>query len=55
MSGEFSTASGEYGTVMRHFFCAGPFAAPAPVAALALGMTVPAAPRLLIPVPRRTS
>ena len=55
MSGEFSTASGEYGTVMRHFLCAGPFAAPAPVAALALGMAVPAAPRLLIPVPRRTS
>ena len=36
---------------MRHFLSASPFAAPAPVAALALGVTVPAASRALIPAP----
>ena len=49
MANECSTARGCSGTVMRHFFCAGPLAAPAPVAPLALGMTVPAASRVLIP------
>ena len=37
---------------MRHFVRARAFAAPAPVAPLALGMTVPAAPRVLIPASR---
>ena len=37
---------------MRHFVRACAFAAPAPVAPLALGMTVPAAPRVLIPASR---
>ena len=45
---------GVKGTLMRHYFPASTFAAPAPVAALALGMTVPAASRLLISTPRRT-
>ena len=38
---------------MRHFLCTRVFAAPAPVAALALGVTVPAASRVLIPASRR--
>ena len=38
---------------MRHFLSAGPVAAPAAVAALALGMTVSAASRVLIPASRR--
>ena len=38
---------------MRHFVHTRVFAAPAPVAALALGVTVPAASRVLIPAPRR--
>ena len=37
---------------MRHFVRARAFAAPAPVAPLALGMTVPPAPRVLIPASR---
>ena len=37
---------------MRHFVRTRAFAAPAPVAALALGMTVPAASRVLIPASR---
>ena len=53
MRGEFSTARGASGTVMRHFLCTRVFAAPAPVAALALGVTVPAASRVLIPASRR--
>ena len=52
MRGEFSIARGASGTVMRHFVRARAFAAPAPVAPLALGMTVPAAPRVLIPASR---
>ena len=52
MTGEFSIARGASGTVMRHFVRARAFAAPAPVAPLALGMTVPAAPRVLIPASR---
>ena len=38
---------------MRHFVHTRVFAAPATVAALALGVTVPAASRVLIPAPRR--
>ena len=38
---------------MRHFVHTRVFAAPAPVAALALGVTVPAASRVLIPASRR--
>ena len=38
---------------MRHFLRTRVFAAPAPVAALALGVTVPAASRVLIPASRR--
>ena len=53
MTGEFSTARGAIGTVMRHFLRTRVFAAPAPVAALALGVTVPAASRVLIPASRR--
>ena len=53
MTGEFSTARGAIGTVMRHFLHTRVFAAPAPVAALALGVTVPAASRVLIPASRR--
>ena len=53
MTGEFSTARGASGTVMRHFLHTRVFAAPAPVAALTLGMAVPAAARLLIPASRR--
>ena len=52
MRGEFSIARGASGTVMRHFVRARAFAAPAPVTALALGMTVPAASRVLIPASR---
>ena len=52
MRGEFSIARGASGTVMRHFVRTRAFAAPAPVAALALGMTVPAASRVLIPASR---
>ena len=52
MTGECSTASGRCGTVMRHYFPARASAAPASVAALALGMTVPTASSLLIPPPR---
>ena len=52
MTGEFSIARGASGTVMRHFLRTRAFAAPAPVAALALGMTAPAAPRVLIPASR---
>jgi len=54
MTGECSTARGRSGTVMRHFLPARAFAAPAPVAALTLGMTVSAASRVLIPASRRT-
>ena len=53
MTGEFSTARGASGTVMRHFLRTCVFAAPVPVAALALGMTVPAASRVLISASRR--
>ena len=53
LAGEFSTAWGASGTLMRHFLSASPFAAPVPVAALALGVTVPAASRALIPASRR--
>jgi hypothetical protein len=35
---------------MRHFFSARPFPATCPIASLALGVTVPAAPRLLVAV-----
>ena len=35
---------------MRHFFSARPFPAACPIASLALGVTVPAAPRLLVAV-----
>ena len=55
MTGECSTPRGGSGTVMRHFLPARAFAAPAPVAALALGVTVPAASRLLIPTSRRAA
>ncbi len=41
-----------YGTVMRHIFFTSPFAAPAPIAPLALGMAMPAAARLLVTTPR---
>ena len=53
MTGECSTARGGSGTVMRHYFPARTFPAPAPVAPLTLGMTVPAASRVLIPTSRR--
>ena len=53
MTGEFSTARGASGTVMRHFLRTRVFAAPVPVAALAFGMTVPAASRVLISASRR--
>ena len=53
MTGEFSTARGASGIVMRHFLRTRVFAAPAAVAALALGVTVPAASRVLIPASRR--
>ena len=53
MTGEFSTARGASGTVMRHFLHTRVFAAPAPVAALALGVAVSAASRVLIPASRR--
>ena len=49
MRGEFSTARGASGTVMRHFLPVSAFAAPAAIAALALGVAVPAASRALIP------
>ena len=55
MTGQCSTPRGGSGTVMRHFLPARAFAAPAPVAALALGVTVPAASRLLIPTSRRAA
>ena len=48
MTGEFSPARGASGTVMRHFVHVRAFAAPA------LGVTVPAATRLLAPASRRT-
>ena len=51
--GEFSTARGASGTVMRHFVHTRVFAPPAPVAALALGVTAPATSRVLIPASRR--
>ena len=51
---EWSTASRRDGTLMRHFLWTDPRAALAAVATLALGMTVPAASRLLISPPRRT-
>ena len=38
---------------MRHFFSARPFPATRPIASLALGVTVPAAPRLLVAVSGR--
>ena len=38
---------------MRHFFSARPFPAACPIASLALGVTVPAAPRLLVAVSGR--
>ena len=53
MAGEWSTAPQRYGTLMRHYFlstCA--FAALVAIARLALGVTVPAASRLLISAPR---
>ena len=53
MTGECSTARGGSGTVIRHYFPARTFPAPAPVAPLTLGMTVPAASRVLIPTSRR--
>ena len=53
MKGECTTARGGSGTVMRHYFPARTFPAPAPVAPLTLGMTVPAASRVLIPTSRR--
>ena len=55
MTGECTTTRGRSGTVMRHFLRARAFAAPAPVAALALGVTVPAASRSLIPTSRRAA
>ena len=54
MTGECTTARGRSGTVMRHFLPTRAFAASASVAALALGMTVSAASRALIPASRRT-
>ena len=51
MAGEWSTAPQRYGTVMRHFLSTCAFAAPVAIAALALGVTVPAASRLLISAP----
>ena len=39
--------------MIRHYFPARTFPAPAPVAPLTLGMTVPAASRVLIPTSRR--
>ena len=54
MTGECTTARGGSGTVMRHLLPAHAFTAPAPVAALTLGVTVPAAARVLIPASRRT-
>ena len=54
MTGECSTARRGSGTVMRHLLPAGALAAPAPVAALALGVTMPTPSRLLIPAARRT-
>ena len=53
MTGECTTARGGSGTVMRHFLRARAFAAPAPVTALTLGVTVPTASRVLIPPARR--
>ena len=50
---EWNTVSRQCGTVMRHFLHTRVFAAPATVAALALGVTVPAASRVLIPASRR--
>ena len=50
---EWSTASRRCGTLMRHLLWANPVAAPTAVAALALGMTVSAASRVLIPASRR--
>ena len=54
MRGECTTARGRSGTVMRHVLPVSAFAAPAPVAALTLGVTVSAASRALIPASRRT-
>ena len=47
-------SAGTRRTLMRQYFPASTFAAPVSVAALALGMTVPAASRLLISTTRRT-
>ena len=54
MRGECTTARGGSGTVMRHHLRARVLAAPAPGAALTLGMTVSTASRALIPACRRT-
>ena len=51
MAGQWSTARGRWGTVMRHFVSAHAFAASVAVAPLALRMTVPATPRLLVATP----
>ena len=53
LASEWSTARRRGGTLMRHFLSASSYAAPAPVAALALGVTMPAASRALIPASRR--
>ena len=53
LASQWSTAQRRCGTLMRHFLSPVPVAAPAPVAALALGVTVPAASRTLIPASRR--
>ena len=49
MMGECTTARGESGTMMRHILPARGLAASLAVAALALGMTMPAASGLLVP------
>ena len=53
LADEWSTASRRCGTLRRHFLWTDPVAAPVAVAALALGMTVPTASRVLIPASRR--
>ena len=53
MDVEWSTASQRFGTLMRHFLSTCAFAAPVAIAPLALGVTVPAASRLLITTPGR--
>ena len=54
LASQWSTASRRCGTLKRHYFLSAvPVAAPAAVAALARGVTVPAASRVLIPASRR--